>query len=126
MDEAIYLSINNLSSEPWEDGIPIIPRLNASCRGSMLSTRFKMLLPIRDINPSRSSQERHNPNQPQPELFNPSVSFLSRLPLSNSSQKKTVPPTMSTYIIKSLAIARSLVGLSLLAVPLLTSRTFFL
>ncbi|MCJ1263801.1 hypothetical protein MMC22_003671 [Lobaria immixta] len=33
---------------------------------------------------------------------------------------------MSIYIIKTLAIARTLVGVSLLAVPLLTSRTFFL
>lgn len=33
---------------------------------------------------------------------------------------------MSVYIIKTLAIARTLVGVSLLAVPILTSRTFFL
>lgn len=33
---------------------------------------------------------------------------------------------MSLLIIKTLAVARTLVGVSLLAVPLLTSRTFFL
>lgn len=40
-----------------------------------------------------------------------------------SSTKKNV---ISTFIVKTLAIARTLVGVSLLAVPTLTSRTFFL
>lgn len=33
---------------------------------------------------------------------------------------------MSTFIVRTLAIARTLVGVSLLAVPTLTARTFFL
>lgn len=33
---------------------------------------------------------------------------------------------MSTYIIQTLAVARTLVGVSLLTAPLLTSRTFYL